>query len=73
MHLVGFCAYNPRNYILLPARETVLEQLLGIERAFARATLFCRTGMSRSRALGKDVGQIADWRHLVEKTYAFPR
>jgi glycosyltransferase involved in cell wall biosynthesis len=27
--------------------------------------------MSRNRALGNDVGQIADWQHFVKKTYAF--
>lgn len=70
-HLVEFGIRVLANCIILPAHEKVLEQLLGIERAFERATLFCRTGMSRNRALGNDVGQIADWRHLVEKTYAF--
>lgn len=70
-HLVEFGTRVLANCIILPAHEKVLEQLLGIERAFERATLFCRTGMSRNRALGNDVGQIADWRHLVEKTYAF--
>lgn len=70
-HLVKFGIHILANCIILPAHEKVLEQLLGIERAFERATLFCRTGMSRNRALGNDVGQIADWRHLIEKTYAF--
>jgi len=70
-HLVEFGTHVLANCIILPTHEKVLEQLLGIERAFDRATLFCRTGMSRNRALGNDVGQIADWRHLVKKNYAF--
>ncbi|WP_159101945.1 hypothetical protein [Acetobacter okinawensis] len=70
-HLVKLGTYVLANCIILPAHEKVLEQLLGIERAFERATLFCRTGMLRSRALGNDVGQISDWQHLIEKTYAF--
>lgn len=70
-HLVKFGTHILANCIILPSHEKVLEQLLGIERAFERATLFCRTGMSRNRVLGNDVGQIADWRHLIEKTYAF--
>jgi hypothetical protein len=70
-HLVEFGTHVLANCFMLPAPERVLEQLLGIERAFERAALFCRTGMSRKRALGNDVGQIAEWRHLVEKTYAF--
>lgn len=69
-HLVKFGAYVMAHCIHLPSHEKVLEQLLGIERASERATLFCRTGMSRNRALGNNVGQIADWRHLVEQTYA---
>lgn len=70
-HLVEFGIHVLAKCIVLPSPTGVLEQLLGIERAFERATLFCRTGISRSRALGNDIGQIADWRHLVEKTYAF--
>ena len=70
-HLVEFGTHVLANCIVLPAHQKVLEQLLGTERAFERAALFCRTGMSRKRALGNDVAQIADWRHLIEKTYAF--
>lgn len=69
-HLVKFGTDVLANCIILPSYEKVLEQLLGIERAFERATLFCRTGMSRTRALGKDVGQIEDWRHFISQAYA---
>ncbi|WP_448116168.1 hypothetical protein [Mesorhizobium amorphae] len=69
-HLVDFGIQVLGNCIVLQAHEKVLKQLLGIERAFERATLFCRTGMSRNRALGSVVGQIADWRHLVKQAYA---
>jgi hypothetical protein len=70
-HLVEFATHVLANSIILSDHEKVLEQLLGIERAFDRAVLFCRTGMSRNRALGSDVGRIDDWRHLVKKTYAY--
>lgn len=70
-HLVEFGTHVLADCIVLRDYKKVLEQLLGIERAFERAMLFCRTGMSRNRALGSDVGQIVDWRHLVERTYAF--
>lgn len=70
-HLVEFGTNILAKCIILPTHEKILEQLLGIERAFERAVLFCRTGMLRNRALGNDVGQMADWHHLIKKSYPF--
>jgi len=68
-HLVKLATQILANCIILPSREETLKQLLGIERALDRATLFCQTGISRNRALGKDVGQIADWQYLIKNKY----
>lgn len=70
-HLVEFGTHVLANCLMLRNFEQTMEELLGIERAFERAMLFCRTGISRNRALGSLVGQLSEWRHLVKQTYAF--
>lgn len=68
-HLVMFGAVTLANTLMLRDHSEILEELIGIERAFERATLFCRSGISRHRSLGQHVGKISDWNYWIERSY----
>lgn len=68
-HLVAFGCQVLANCLMLTDREKTLKELIGIERAVERATMFCRAGISRHRTLGGYVGQVSDWQHLVKRAY----
>ncbi len=68
-HLVNFGAVALGHSLVLRDPSDTLKQLVGIERAFERATLFCRSGISRHRFLGGYVGQVSDWKHWIKRSY----
>ncbi|TXR50450.1 hypothetical protein [Phyllobacterium endophyticum] len=68
-HLVRFGATALAHTVILRDNTNTLEQLVGIERAFDRATLFCRCGISRRRLLGGYAGKLSDWRHWIQRSY----
>jgi len=68
-HLVKFASVALAHTLKLPDYSETLNQLIGIERAFDRASMFCRIGISRNRFLGSYVGKLSDWDYWVERPY----
>lgn len=68
-HLTEFGAHLLGNAFILPDSEKTFKEILGIERAFARATMFSRAGITRNRIFGSYAGQISDWKQFIERTY----
>jgi hypothetical protein len=68
-HLIEFGAHFIGNALWLNDHEKTLEQVLGIERAFERATLFCRAGITRHRFFGSYGGTLSDWDQFIERPY----
>lgn len=69
-HLVAFGCEILANCFALPDHDKTLQTLIGVERGFERATLFCRTGITRHRFLGSHVGRVADWTYMIKRAYA---
>lgn len=68
-HLTEFGAHFIGNALWLNDPEKTLEQVLGIERAFERATLFCRAGITRHRFFGSYGGTLSDWDQFIKRSY----
>lgn len=68
-HLTKFGAHFIGNALWMNDLEKTLEQVLGIERAFERATLFSRAGITRHRFFGSYGGTLSDWDQFVERSY----
>ena len=68
-HLTEFGAHFIGNALWLNDHEKTLEQVLGVERAFERATLFCRAGMTRHRFFGSYGGTLSDWDQFIKRSY----
>ncbi|WP_173935153.1 hypothetical protein [Chelativorans sp. Marseille-P2723] len=69
-HLVAFGCEILVNCFALPDHDETLKTLIGVERGFERATLFCRTGITRHRFLGSHVGRVAEWAYMIMRPYA---
>ncbi len=68
-HLVKFGSIALAHTVMLRDYSKTLEQLIGIERAVDRASLFCRIGIFRNRFLGGYVGKLSDWDYCIERPY----
>lgn len=68
-HLVEFGGEALTGTLIFEDPMKAIEELVGIERAFERATLFCRSGMLRHRFLGASAGQVSDWSYWIKRSY----
>lgn len=68
-HLIEFGAHFLGYALWLSDHEKTLEQVIGVERAFDRATLFSRAGITRHRFFGSFGGVLSDWDQFVEREF----
>jgi hypothetical protein len=68
-HLIEFGAHVLGNVFILSDHDKTLNEVIGIERAFERATMFSRAGVTRNRFFGGFAGQLSDWNQFVERSY----